>query len=169
MEKDANKPNGSIQYFEQIIKPPQKGVRYNCPCCGYPTLEERGGYEICELCGWEDDGQDDPHADEVWGGPNGSLSLTAARENFKTFLDKYDPKEYPSRFKDTDLELGKHHKRALMEAFDALRSEPDLKNKAELWQKVFEYEKHLDEDLTNSVRAFEKRIAEKRAAEKKPG
>lgn len=54
-----------------------------CPCCNYPTLTERGGYDICRLCFWEDDGQDDSCADEVWGGPNSDYSLTEARENFK--------------------------------------------------------------------------------------
>jgi hypothetical protein len=48
------------------------------------TLAERGGFEICPVCFWEDDGQDDPDADVVLGGPNGSLSLTAARRNFAT-------------------------------------------------------------------------------------
>ena len=33
-----------------------------CPCCGYLTLDERGGYEICPVCYWEDDGQDDHDA-----------------------------------------------------------------------------------------------------------
>jgi hypothetical protein len=46
------------------------------------TLEERGGFEICGVCFWEDDGQDDPDADVVLGGPNGALSLTQARQNF---------------------------------------------------------------------------------------
>lgn len=66
-----------------IHEPPQPGVLYDCPCCGYPTLEARGGYDICLVCWWEDDGQDDPRADEVWGGPNGEYSLSAARENFR--------------------------------------------------------------------------------------
>ena len=66
-----------------IHEPPIPGMRHACPCCGYPTLGERGGYEICELCDWEDDGQDDPHADEEWGGPNGHYSLTDARRNFR--------------------------------------------------------------------------------------
>lgn len=48
---------------------------FTCPSCGYPTLGERRMYEICILCGWEDDGQDDKDADNVWGGPNGDLSL----------------------------------------------------------------------------------------------
>ena len=52
---------------------------FTCPGCSYPTLGERGGYEICPICGWEDDNQDDPKADEVWGGPNSNLSLTENR------------------------------------------------------------------------------------------
>ncbi|MFF1770133.1 CPCC family cysteine-rich protein [Streptomyces sp. NPDC058249] len=31
---------------------------YGCPCCGFLTLDERGSYEICPVCFWEDDGQD---------------------------------------------------------------------------------------------------------------
>jgi hypothetical protein len=52
---------------------------YSCPCCGHPTLSERGGYEICDECGWEDDGQDDHDAQVVRGGPNGGVSLAQAR------------------------------------------------------------------------------------------
>jgi hypothetical protein len=55
---------------------------YRCPCCGYLTLSERGGYDICQVCYWEDDGQDDHDADDVRGGPNYDLSLTTARANF---------------------------------------------------------------------------------------
>ena len=50
-----------------------------CPCCGEPALAERAAFEICPVCGWEDDGQDDRDADTVRGGPNGDLSLTEAR------------------------------------------------------------------------------------------
>lgn len=53
-----------------------------CPCCGYPTLLIRDSYDICPVCNWEDDGQDDPEADEQFGGPNGEYSLTQARLNF---------------------------------------------------------------------------------------
>ncbi|WP_416963010.1 CPCC family cysteine-rich protein [Streptomyces sp. Agncl-13] len=55
---------------------------YRCPCCDFPTLDERGNFEICPVCFWEDDGQDDHDADRVRGGPNGPLSLTEARRNF---------------------------------------------------------------------------------------
>jgi hypothetical protein len=31
-------------------------LRYPCPCCGYLTYSEPpGSYEICSVCGWEDD------------------------------------------------------------------------------------------------------------------
>jgi hypothetical protein len=58
-------------------------AQFRCPCCGYLTLMERAANAICHVCWWEDDGQDDPHADERWGGPNGSLTLSEARENFR--------------------------------------------------------------------------------------
>ena len=54
----------------------------HCPCCGFRTLGERGSYEICSVCYWEDDGQDDADADVVRGGPNRGLSLTEGRANY---------------------------------------------------------------------------------------
>ncbi len=62
-----------------------------CPCCGHPTLRERGGYEICVVCGWEEDGQGDDDAGEVRGGPNGDYSLTEARRKFKANATMYRP------------------------------------------------------------------------------
>jgi len=62
---------------------PSGGGPYTCPCCHLLTLDARGDFEICDECGWEDDGQDDPHADETWGGPNGSLSLSDARASYR--------------------------------------------------------------------------------------
>lgn len=47
----------------------------DCPCCGYLTLDERGNYEICPVCYWEDDGGDGT-------GPN-HMTLEEARENFQ--------------------------------------------------------------------------------------
>ena len=54
---------------------------HTCPGCSYPTLTEKGGYEICCVCNWEDDNQDDKEADEIWGSPNSKLSLTENRLN----------------------------------------------------------------------------------------
>jgi hypothetical protein len=67
-----------------VIKPQTSdGSLYPCPCCGERTLSERGGYDICGECGWEDDGQDEHNAGEVRGGPNGSFSLTLARQAYR--------------------------------------------------------------------------------------
>ena len=55
-----------------------------CPCCGFATLDERGGFEVCPVCFWEDDGQDNHDADLERSGPN-RLSLTAARRNYLEF------------------------------------------------------------------------------------
>ncbi|AXP81603.1 hypothetical protein CJ739_2530 [Mariniflexile rhizosphaerae] len=56
-----------------------KNLGNTCPSCGYPTLDERNTWEICGICFWEDDGQDDQDADKVYGGPNSDYSLTAHR------------------------------------------------------------------------------------------
>jgi len=61
-------------------RPPRPPFR--CPCCGCRTLDARADYDICPVCFWEDDGQDDPDAGAVRGGPNGALSLTRARANY---------------------------------------------------------------------------------------
>jgi hypothetical protein len=78
---------------------------YRCRCCGYVTLSERGADDICPVCFWHDDGQDDHDADEVRGGPNYRLSLSEARSNFVRigaceervlpFVRKPHPWEFP--------------------------------------------------------------------------
>ena len=79
----------SRAWFESYLKALGSGsVRgreegpYRCPCCHKLTLGERGGFEICPVCFWEDDGQDEHDADVVRGGPNGALSLSQARESY---------------------------------------------------------------------------------------
>ncbi len=64
--------------------------KYECPCCGYLTLDEQppGTYEICPVCFWEDDPVqfEDPKYE---GGAN-RISLNQARINFRLFgaIDK---------------------------------------------------------------------------------
>ncbi len=76
--------------------------RVTCPCCGYPTIVLRDAYEICSLCAWEDEGQDDRgalgtaalHAPEaITNGPNHDYSLAEARENFAVNLTAYRPSD----------------------------------------------------------------------------
>jgi len=72
--------------FTNVTKEPAAdGSLYRCPCCGCRTLRERGVFEICPVCWWEDDGQDDHDAEEVRGGPNGVFSLSQARQNYRQF------------------------------------------------------------------------------------
>jgi hypothetical protein len=61
----------------------ERGIsgEFVCPCCGYATLGAEGGFGICRICLWEDDGQDDPVAHEFWAGPN-PTSLEDARRNY---------------------------------------------------------------------------------------
>jgi hypothetical protein len=51
-----------------------------CACCGFPTLPTGSIFEICPLCGWQDDGvqNDDPN---YWGGAN-ELSLNDYRNQW---------------------------------------------------------------------------------------
>ena len=62
---------------------PRQDAPYTCPCCGHATLAERGSYEICDECGWEDDGQDNHDSHVVRGGPNGPESLDQARASYE--------------------------------------------------------------------------------------
>jgi len=80
-EELSRRLNWFQEYTGRIESQPS-GLPLRCPCCGCRTLGERGGFEICPVCFWEDDGQDDHDADVVRGGPNGALSLTQARANF---------------------------------------------------------------------------------------
>jgi hypothetical protein len=66
------------EVFDKFLKENNMGM-FTCPGCGYPTLGERAGYEICSVCNWEDDGQDDVEAGEVRGGPNHGLTLIQNR------------------------------------------------------------------------------------------
>jgi hypothetical protein len=74
-----------VESFHNITHPPEKFLTYRCPCCGKKTLHGRAGFEICPVCFWEDDGQDEHDADEVRGGPNSDLSLSQARKNYREF------------------------------------------------------------------------------------
>lgn len=53
---------------------------YACPCCGNKTLSELDVYEVCDVCGWEDDPaqRSDPSLE---GGANDE-SLSQARNRW---------------------------------------------------------------------------------------
>lgn len=55
--------------------------KYPCPCCGRHTINKPGDFEICPICGWEDDKTQSDDID-FDGGAN-ELSLRQAREKYK--------------------------------------------------------------------------------------
>ena len=81
--------------------------KYKCLCCGYRTLDERGDYDICPVCFWEDEAyliiemdsinvlkrpenylEEDYDGEDVLdivSGANHGLTLRQGRENFKEF------------------------------------------------------------------------------------
>ncbi|WP_422006506.1 CPCC family cysteine-rich protein [Roseivirga pacifica] len=75
--------------IEKIIGEPIK--LESCPCCGYRTIGARGNYDICKVCWWEDDGQDNQHPERIIGGPNYGISLAMGRYNYLIY-GLYDPK-----------------------------------------------------------------------------
>jgi anaerobic ribonucleoside-triphosphate reductase len=53
---------------------------YTCPCCSNATIDVLGNYEICPVCGWEDDPiQSD---DQSFSGGANDLSLIDYRETW---------------------------------------------------------------------------------------
>ena len=54
-----------------------------CPCCGAKVFSSRGEFEICEICGWEDDPVQE--ADPDYAGGANKKSLNQARTEW---LDK---------------------------------------------------------------------------------
>jgi hypothetical protein len=88
-----------------VVRGAEPGLQFACPCCRFMTLDERGGYEVCPVCFWEDDGQDDHDAARVRGGPNGALSLEQARRNFVAF-GACEERHRPNARSPTDAERG---------------------------------------------------------------
>lgn len=135
--------------------PPSANSRLNCPCCGYPTLTELNSYEICELCNWEDDGQDDESADEVWGGPNSDYSLSEARKNFKLYRVMYEPGR-DQRLTSQDSKLEYETKGQLMAAFDELQR-GDEKTRAALHAEIQRLEQVLQDETARQIREYERK------------
>jgi hypothetical protein len=105
--------------------------RVECPCCFYPTLTRRAVYETCPLCGWTDDGQDDPRAAEIWAGPNRGLSLAESRQNFRRHLSYL-----PASEEDAGSPELYEARRSLVAAYDALRGAAGPDGPADAWAQV---------------------------------
>jgi hypothetical protein len=119
-----------------------------CPCCRYPTLPERGGYDICCLCNSEDDGQDDTDADEVRGGPNGSYSLSEARENFRRYWVMYTPDRDTRICPDSEIAVAA--KKTIARAFESMKG-ADKPEVVRLWGLVRDARAVLDRELKDRI------------------
>ena len=68
--------------MEEIIMTDRRD-KFICPCCGQKTMDEKppGTYQICPVCGWEDDAVQfrDP---DYRGGAN-MCSLNEARAKYR--------------------------------------------------------------------------------------
>ena len=78
-------PNGAAHHVPARQRQPLLGSpaltahrKHACPVCRHHTLSERGAYEICSVCGWEDDPAQSTDPD-LAGGANRE-SLNRARE-----------------------------------------------------------------------------------------
>ena len=50
-----------------------------CQCCAFRTLLQLGAYEICDVCGWEDDPVQSADPEFEGGANNESLNEARAR------------------------------------------------------------------------------------------
>lgn len=66
------KANPKYVYYESIVPSPTSHL---CPVCGKHKFKDSGAFEVCPVCGWEDDG----FVEE--GGANG-ISLEEYKKNF---------------------------------------------------------------------------------------
>ncbi|MBN9329087.1 MAG: hypothetical protein ABT03_08450 [Comamonas sp. SCN 67-35] len=127
-------------FFERHRKTHNEG-HWACPVCGYPTLGNRQSHDMCRVCQWECEGQDDPDADEAWGsGPNHGVSLSQARRNFEATRSMWPPEEAvrggPHRFDALFSEAAlasKNELCALLDGLMALESPQDI---ARQWQLI---------------------------------
>jgi hypothetical protein len=111
-------------------------------------LTARAVHEVCDLCLWQDDGQDDLHADGIWGGPNGSLSLTEARDNFRDHFSKWDaddPMSEPYSVCVTEA------RRAMVAAFEGMKGDLSMERYEGVWQRVLACKQVLRKELTKAV------------------
>jgi len=109
---------------------------YCCPCCGYPTISSRNNYVMCDLCSWEDDGQDDDAAQEVWGGPNGDYSLREARDNFEKHLTMFRSSEPGTSERiNCDLQI-QDTKLKLTASYDCLIIEREENQIDSVWREI---------------------------------
>jgi len=113
-------------------------------------------FEICYLCNWEDDGQDDHNADAIMGGPNYGYSLTVARENFKRYGNMYTPGK-DQRLPSGDTELETAVKKRIVDAFEAMRTST-AEETVRWWELVNQCREELSREIDRKVEEHDRQI-----------
>lgn len=137
-----------------------KATRYTCPCCGFPTLHVRNLYDVCTVCFWEDDGQDDPEADEVWGGPNIDYSLSDARRNFVNYLSMFSPKD-ESDFPIHSGEPARKAKQNLLDYFEQIKENPARYSQKEIRDEMEKQVKIISRAISQARSDYHKKTGKK--------
>ena len=75
------KPDKKEKDWKKKVKTMKKETdkKIPCPICGNMAFEEEGDFDICEVCGWENDDTALDYPDES-SGPNEKWSVNAARK-----------------------------------------------------------------------------------------
>lgn len=119
--------------------------RVCCPCCGYPTLVAKSRNEICRLCDWQDDGEDDAteQAQPYVGGANGAFTLAQARANAMAHGSMYGTK--PPSFAGQTTPQSQKLKAELVACYNSLlRAQPQ--NYPSIWQQALGLEQQLSKE-----------------------
>ena len=69
----------------------EQNEKHMCPVCGKYEFEYHGCFDICEVCGWEDDNLQEKYPD-LMGGAN-TMSLNQMREGYKMGKTREQVKE----------------------------------------------------------------------------
>jgi hypothetical protein len=105
------------------------------------------------LCNWEDHGQDDENADEVWGGPKLDYSLAEAQANFLKYRVMYE-RNRDQRITAGDSLLEYETKGLLMDALSNLRSCTPTQQQ-NLAQEILRLEAILKTETTRKIKKHE--------------
>lgn len=86
--KLPDRPSGRSALDALLLKSRTEGIKartalgwFPCPCCGYLTMRDLGGSQICPICGWEDDLVQLRWVD--WGGGANRPSLIEGQRNYE--------------------------------------------------------------------------------------
>lgn len=62
-------------------------MTFRCPCCERDVIHDPGSYEVCPICGWEDDPVQREDPDFAGGANQESLNVARIRWNSRPMGD----------------------------------------------------------------------------------